>query len=196
MHSYFHHDAKQIPYIKLDLVPIASVHSFGKVSISFEKISSLQRGVFNGYFLLSNQDFDFKEEHIQSDSFSTLLNAFAPYLDPGFTEKWPRRKSLKDAFHCFPLSVFQKKVFQQLHEIKWAQIDSYASLAKRLSSHPRAISRALATNPYPILFPCHRVVPLSSLRTSGRMAGYGGYRCGGVMKRKLIEFEKMSFKGR
>jgi methylated-DNA-[protein]-cysteine S-methyltransferase len=43
------------------------------------------------------------------------------------------------------------------------------------------VGRALATNPFPILIPCHRVV-----RSDGSIGGYGG---GPAMKRALLALE-------
>jgi len=45
----------------------------------------------------------------------------------------------------------------------------------------RAVGRALATNPIPIILPCHRV-----LGSDGGLHGYGG---GLPLKRKLLELE-------
>ena len=46
---------------------------------------------------------------------------------------------------------------------------SYGELAKKLSSHARAIGGACGKNPIPIIIPCHRV-----LATNGGMGGYSG----------------------
>jgi methylated-DNA-[protein]-cysteine S-methyltransferase len=60
---------------------------------------------------------------------------------------------------------------------------SYASLA-RLSGSPkavRAVGTTCATNPIPVVVPCHRVV-----RSDGAL---GGYRGGPAAKRALLELE-------
>jgi methylated-DNA-[protein]-cysteine S-methyltransferase len=49
----------------------------------------------------------------------------------------------------------------------------------------RAVGTALATNPFPIVIPCHRVI-----RSDGTLGGYGG---GLEMKRKLLEMEGVAF---
>jgi methylated-DNA-[protein]-cysteine S-methyltransferase len=45
----------------------------------------------------------------------------------------------------------------------------------------RAVGRALATNPFPIIIPCHRAI-----RSNGVLSGYQG---GLAMKRALLAFE-------
>jgi methylated-DNA-[protein]-cysteine S-methyltransferase len=60
---------------------------------------------------------------------------------------------------------------------------SYKQLAERAGSPKasRAIGGAMATNPIPIVVPCHRV-----LRTGGDLGGYGG---GLDAKRWLLRHE-------
>jgi len=48
------------------------------------------------------------------------------------------------------------------------------------------VGRALATNPFPLVIPCHRAV-----RSDGSLGGYQG---GIGMKRKLLEMEGVQFK--
>jgi methylated-DNA-[protein]-cysteine S-methyltransferase len=49
----------------------------------------------------------------------------------------------------------------------------------------RAVGRALATNPFPLLIPCHRAV-----RSTGELGGYQG---GVDIKRRLLEMEGVEF---
>jgi len=79
------------------------------------------------------------------------------------------------------LTEFQKRVFSILLNIPRGRVTSYRALAEALRSHPRAIARALARNPFPLLIPCHRVV-----HSDGSL---GGYKGGGEMKRWLLEIE-------
>ena len=63
------------------------------------------------------------------------------------------------------------------------QVVTYATLAERIG-HPRAgraVGSACATNPVPIVVPCHRVVP-----GSGGVGSYGG---GPARKRRLLAHE-------
>ncbi|HRK96528.1 MAG TPA: MGMT family protein, partial [Rhodospirillales bacterium] len=60
-------------------------------------------------------------------------------------------------------------VWRRLVAIPWGQTVSYGALAAELASSPRAIARACAANPIPIIIPCHRVVA-----ASGGLGGYSG----------------------
>jgi len=78
---------------------------------------------------------------------------------------------------------FQKRVWDALLEIPYGQTASYTDVATRAGSPRtvRAAGTALATNPLPIVVPCHRV-----LRTGGCLGGYTG---GLERKQFLLELE-------
>ena len=58
---------------------------------------------------------------------------------------------------------------------------TYGQLATAIGSGPRAVGRACATNPLPIIVPCHRVLPAG---------GLGAYSGGGPeTKRRLLILE-------
>lgn len=78
---------------------------------------------------------------------------------------------------------FRRRVQQQLPEIGFGQTASYAQVAARVGSPGavRAVGSACATNPVPIVVPCHRVV-----RSDGSM---GGYRGGAAAKAWLLALE-------
>jgi methylated-DNA-[protein]-cysteine S-methyltransferase len=67
---------------------------------------------------------------------------------------------------------YRRDVLETLsREVPYGQTVSYKDLAER-TGHPkasRAVGSAMATNPIPIVVPCHRV-----LRTGGALGGYGG----------------------
>ncbi|MCS7198676.1 MAG: methylated-DNA--[protein]-cysteine S-methyltransferase, partial [Candidatus Bipolaricaulota bacterium] len=63
------------------------------------------------------------------------------------------------------------------------QTRSYSEIAKTIG-HPkaaRAVARACAANPVPIVIPCHRVI-----RADGSLGGYSG---GLARKRALLSLE-------
>ncbi len=82
---------------------------------------------------------------------------------------------------------FQQRVWQALGEIAAGQTVSYAALAARLGSHPRAVARACASNPLAVLIPCHRVV-----NSRGQLAGY---RWGLARKAALLARERQPLAG-
>ena len=73
-----------------------------------------------------------------------------------------------------------KTLFSQVH---FGEVVSYHELATRVGNPKasRAVGSAMATNPVPIVVPCHRV-----LRTGGAIGNYGG---GVEMKRQLLTHE-------
>lgn len=79
---------------------------------------------------------------------------------------------------------FQRRVWEELQRIPFAETISYAELAKRVGSANgfRAVGAANGANPIAIVVPCHRVI-----NTGGELGGYSGdlWR-----KRWLLEHER------
>jgi methylated-DNA-[protein]-cysteine S-methyltransferase len=78
---------------------------------------------------------------------------------------------------------FRSVVLHHLPEIAYGHTASYAAVAQ-LAGNPkavRAVGTACATNPLPVVVPCHRVV-----RSDGAMGGYLG---GVEAKRTLLTLE-------
>ena len=78
---------------------------------------------------------------------------------------------------------FRRSVLGHLGDIGYGHTASYATVA-RLAGNPkavRAVGTACATNPLPVVVPCHRVV-----RSDGSMGGYLG---GADAKRTLLALE-------
>jgi methylated-DNA-[protein]-cysteine S-methyltransferase len=78
---------------------------------------------------------------------------------------------------------FRRRVWERLAAIPWGATASYGALAVELGTGPRAVARACAANPIPIIIPCHRVVA-----ASGGLGGYSGGE-GIVTKRALLALE-------
>ena len=79
---------------------------------------------------------------------------------------------------------FRRTVLERLYaDVPFGQVISYLELARAVGSPKasRAVGTAMATNPLPIVVPCHRV-----LRTGGALGGYGG---GLPMKQHLLTLE-------
>jgi AraC family transcriptional regulator of adaptative response/methylated-DNA-[protein]-cysteine methyltransferase len=90
--------------------------------------------------------------------------------------------------HPVPLDVrataFRIRVWEALRAIPRGETRSYSDIARAIGSPKavRAVGSACATNPTPIVVPCHRVV-----REDGSL---GGYRYGLDRKRALLERER------
>jgi methylated-DNA-[protein]-cysteine S-methyltransferase len=80
-------------------------------------------------------------------------------------------------------SPFQKKVLLAEYNIPRGYVSTYGRIAKHIgvSKGARAVGNALATNPFPLIIPCHRAV-----RSDGTL---GGFRGGAAMKEALLSFE-------
>jgi methylated-DNA-[protein]-cysteine S-methyltransferase len=66
---------------------------------------------------------------------------------------------------------YRLEVLEALSRVPFGQTVTYKDLADR-TGHPgasRAVGTAMATNPIPVVVPCHRV-----LRSGGALGGYGG----------------------
>jgi methylated-DNA-[protein]-cysteine S-methyltransferase len=93
--------------------------------------------------------------------------------------------------HTFDLPVdlrlargFRQRVLRCLPDIAYGRTASYAAVAASAGSPNamRAVGTACATNPVPLVIPCHRVV-----RSDG---GLGGYAGGPEIKARLLELER------
>lgn len=78
---------------------------------------------------------------------------------------------------------FRGQVQRHLADIAWGQTATYKQLATDLDrpGAVRAVGTACATNPLPLVWPCHRI-----LRSDG---GLGGYRGGIEAKQRLLAME-------
>ena len=80
------------------------------------------------------------------------------------------------------LSLFAQKVLEETRKIKYGKTITYSELARKTGCRgARAVGRALASNPIPIVIPCHRVVAKH---------GIGGFSAGVDIKTRLLELEK------
>ncbi len=68
-------------------------------------------------------------------------------------------------------SDFQRAALRAVFSIPYGQTRTYAQVAAQIGhpQAPRAVGRANATNPMPLVIPCHRVIG-----SDGSLHGYGG----------------------
>ena len=81
------------------------------------------------------------------------------------------------------MTAFQQEALQHVNAIPYGQVRTYGDIAAALGDvgKSRAVGRANATNPIPIIVPCHRV-----LGRDGKLHGYGG---GLENKARLLKLE-------
>lgn len=114
---------------------------------------------------------------------SARVDAAARQLD----EYFGGHRTVFDVPLDFRLSKgFRLSVLHHLTDIEFGRTESYTEVA-RATGHPkavRAVGSACATNPLPVIVPCHRV-----LRSDGSLGGYLG---GLDAKRELLALEAVA----
>jgi methylated-DNA-[protein]-cysteine S-methyltransferase len=92
-----------------------------------------------------------------------------------------------DVVHLKFCSDFQELVIRSVCGIPRGSLSTYQLIAEYIgkSNGARAVGKALATNPFPLIIPCHRVIG------SGR--NLGSYQGGFRMKRALLKNEGIVF---
>ncbi len=81
-------------------------------------------------------------------------------------------------------TAFQRMVWKELQRIPYGETRTYGQIAAALGrpKAARAVANACASNPTPLVVPCHRVV-----RSDGTL---GGHRWGSFREEALLEREK------
>ena len=84
-----------------------------------------------------------------------------------------------------PLTEFRRRVIARTRQISWGETLTYAEVAQRAGSPraARAVGTAMATNLFPLVIPCHRVVG-----SQGRLGGFSAPG-GPALKRQLLRLE-------
>lgn len=134
----------------------------------------------------------------QRENFAKVLETLAAKLSPRIVAATrrldPAARQLDEYFarqrRCFdvPLDLrlaagFRRQVLAYLSEIEYGNTVSYAAVAAAVENPRavRAVGTACATNPIPLIIPCHRVV-----RSDGQTGNYAG---GPDVKRWLLQLE-------
>jgi methylated-DNA-[protein]-cysteine S-methyltransferase len=97
--------------------------------------------------------------------------AIQPYADEILEYLQGTRKKFTFKIDWGTLQPFQLQALKAVFAIPYGQTRTYAEIAAQIG-HPnasRAVGRANATNPMPLVIPCHRVIG-----TDGKLHGYGG----------------------
>jgi len=110
-----------------------------------------------------------------------LLASFADQLAEYFAGRLMRFSVQVD----MRVTDFSRLVLSETENIPFGTTTSYKQLAERIgrATAYRAVGQALASNPVPLVIPCHRVIA-----GNGTL---GGFSCGVDTKRRLLEHEKV-----
>ena len=89
------------------------------------------------------------------------------------------------------MTPFRQNVLNVTRRLKYGEISTYGQIACECASPhaARAVGGALASNPVPIIIPCHRVVA-----SAGRLTGFSAPG-GESTKMALLKMEGVEFKG-
>jgi methylated-DNA-[protein]-cysteine S-methyltransferase len=82
--------------------------------------------------------------------------------------------------------AFFDAVYGLVRGLRWGETTTYGAVAKALGAGPeaaRAVGQAMATNPLPLIIPCHRV-----LAAGNRIGGFSAPG-GSDSKRRMLEME-------
>ena len=192
----------------LDAMPIADDDTLARLHTELEQAAQRDRLLDVAYttldtpvgtLLLAATDRGLVRVAYDREDHDAVLEALSKRLSPRILRA-PRR--LNDASHQvedyfagrrtrfeLPLDLalssgFRQQVQRYLPSIAYGHTQSYAEVA-RIVGNPtavRAVGSACATNPLPVIVPCHRV-----LRTDGTLGGYIG---GLEAKAALLELER------
>jgi methylated-DNA-[protein]-cysteine S-methyltransferase len=155
---------------------------FGKVTIAWQETPEIKiKRIFLPTHRATFDNLYLRTTYSANHEIESLANDIADF----FKGKAPRfNLDVVDLNLC---SEFQRRVLIAEYGIPRGWVSTYGRIAKHLSQPyaVRAVGRALATNPFPIIIPCHRAI-----RADGTLGGYQG---GLLMKKKLLEMEGNHF---
>ncbi len=88
------------------------------------------------------------------------------------------------------LTPFQQQVLQKQREIPYGKVTTYKKLAQEINKphSARPLANVLATNPFPLIIPCHRTV-----KSDWTIGGYAG-STNSYYKQFLLENEGIEIK--
>ncbi|MFZ5819982.1 MAG: methylated-DNA--[protein]-cysteine S-methyltransferase [Chloroflexota bacterium] len=118
----------------------------------------------------------------EADFDAYLTKRFKRPVQPGREQASPALRQLDEylrgAREAFSLPIdwavlrpFQRQVLQIVYAIPYGETRAYGEIAHEIGKPraARAVGRANATNPMPLVIPCHRVIG-----SDGKLHGYGG----------------------
>jgi methylated-DNA-[protein]-cysteine S-methyltransferase len=95
------------------------------------------------------------------------------------------RESYRFKIATDQLSSYSKKVLNCTRLVPVGYVTSYGAIAKVVGGSARSVGRVQASNPFPLLIPCHRVVR-SDL-------SIGGYGYGEQVKLEILQREERGY---
>jgi methylated-DNA-[protein]-cysteine S-methyltransferase len=83
---------------------------------------------------------------------------------------------------------FERRVYDALRAVGWCATTTYGELARSAGTPnaARAVGRAMARNPVPVIVPCHRV-----LASGGGLGGFSAHG-GAATKQRMLALERVT----
>jgi len=106
------------------------------------------------------------------------------------------RGSTKVKLDLSTIPRFTRRVYELVRSVPRGYVLTYGGVASMLGKRraSRAVGNAMATNPFPLFVPCHRVVP-STLRVGHYGLSGMGKTLGSKVKFELLKREGVKFEG-
>jgi len=150
----------------------AAVSEYGLITVEY----GVTRKIFEANVSKqTKRDIEYAPKQVE-----TILKQIKEYLDG-------KRRDFDLAIDWSVLaSDFQRDALRVVFSIPYGETRTYADVAAQIGRPLafRAVGRANATNPMPLIIPCHRVIG-----TDGKLHGYGG-KGGLKTKAWLLKMEK------
>ena len=128
------------------------------------RLAASDQGLIAVEWVHSQMDFDSYLRNAEPESLALFTDQLREYFEG-------TRREFTFPIDWSIFRPFQKDALQRVFQIPYGETRTYAEIAIEINRPRayRAVGRANATNPMPIVIPCHRLVG-----TDGKLHGYGG----------------------
>lgn len=119
------------------------------------------------------------QQSIKGNSFAeqVIVSLAKIYNGRGYAQKFPLAMER--------LSKYARRVLDAVSLIPVGYVASYGSVTRAVGGSPRAVGQVMASNPFPLIVPCHRIVA-----SNFSLGGYGG---GLQVKLEILKREKRGY---
>lgn len=144
---------------KLDSTPLGPIW----VAVSGRGLVAVHVGSTGDTLVHFVEKLGFTEIHMDPEHTASALQEISEYLEG-------ERQAFDMPIDWSVMTPFQQQALRATFAIPYGQVSTYGDLARQLGKPraARAVGRAQATNPMPLVIPCHRVIG-----ADGGLHGYG-----------------------
>jgi methylated-DNA-[protein]-cysteine S-methyltransferase len=128
------------------------------------RLAVSDRGLIAVEWADTQLDFDSYLRPFETDAVAPYANQLLEYLEG-------KRRTFTFEINWAIFRPFQSEALQAVFRIPYGETRTYSEIAAEISrpNAYRAVGRANATNPMPLVIPCHRLIGID-----GKLHGYGG----------------------